>query len=148
MSDKIPEQAVQAADKAVDQAKQAAETFKKELSEGTRRGEGGVVKGVKNIDRFLLRLNKLLATPGGLSAFLSTSNYILYILAHFQPRTPSLSTLYARLLSLATSKSSPLVLASDPTAIPPSPPSPNSSRNAEPPSASSAPFPSTPGSAV
>ena len=58
MSDKIPEQAVQAADKAVDQAKQAAETVKKELSEGTRRGEGGVVKGVKNTDRFLLRLNK------------------------------------------------------------------------------------------
>lgn len=58
MSDKIPEQAVQAADKAVEQAKKATETVKKEVAEGTRRGEGGVVKGVKNIDRFILRLNK------------------------------------------------------------------------------------------
>ncbi|KAF1972322.1 hypothetical protein BU23DRAFT_467975 [Bimuria novae-zelandiae CBS 107.79] len=123
MSDKLPEQGAQAAEKAVDQAKKAAETVKKELAAGTRRSENGIVKGVKEVDRFLLRLNKLIATPGGLAAFLSTSNYILYILAYLQPRTPSLSSLYYRLLAhlkLATPPPKVLVvnLAANPS-VPP-----------------------------
>lgn len=68
----------------------------------------------------IARRYRLLATPGGLSAFLSTSNYVLYILAYLQPHTPSLSSIYTRLLSLLTSsKIPPTVLATDPTAVPP-----------------------------
>ncbi|KAL1606536.1 hypothetical protein SLS60_003941 [Paraconiothyrium brasiliense] len=59
----------------------------------------------------------LIATPGGLSAFLSTSNYILYILAYLQPRVPAL---YTRLLTTLKLSSSPIPLAAiDPSAVPP-----------------------------
>lgn len=116
MSDKLPEQATQAADKAVEQAKKAADVAKNEAHKVG--GIGSVA--LKNADRFLLRLNKLIATPGGLSAFLSTSNYVLYILAYLQPSTPSLSTIYHRLLALVrSSPAPPTVLKTDPTIVPP-----------------------------
>ncbi|CAK3859142.1 peroxin 11C like [Lecanosticta acicola] len=41
-------------------------------------------------DRILLRLNKLLAAPGGLSAFLSTFNYTLYLLTHLEAKAAPL----------------------------------------------------------
>ncbi|RAQ99949.1 glutamyl-trna amidotransferase subunit a [Stemphylium lycopersici] len=59
-----------------------------------------LLAGVKKVDQTILRLNKLLASPGGLSAFLSTFNYTLYILAYVQTKSPSISSFAARLLSL------------------------------------------------
>lgn len=56
--------------------------------------------GVKKVDETILRLNKLLASPGGLSAFLSTLNYSLYIIAYLQTKSPSISAFAKRLLSL------------------------------------------------
>ncbi|OAG04324.1 uncharacterized protein CC84DRAFT_1217793 [Paraphaeosphaeria sporulosa] len=110
MTDKLPDQAVQAADKAVEQVKHAADTVKRETQ--AHGGVGGnAAAAVKQADRFILRLNKLLATPGGLSAFLSTSNYILYVLAYLQPRA---SPLYTRLLAALKLSSSPVPLKADP----------------------------------
>ena len=43
---------------------------------------------------------RLLASPGGLSAFLSTFNYSLYILAYLQTRSSSISAFATRLLAL------------------------------------------------
>lgn len=43
---------------------------------------------------------RLLAAPGGLSAFLSTFNYSLYILAYLQTKSPSVSSLAQQLLNL------------------------------------------------
>jgi hypothetical protein len=45
-------------------------------------------------------LSRLLATPGGLSAFLSTFNYSLYILAYLQTKSTTISSLAAKLLTL------------------------------------------------
>ncbi|KAJ4356521.1 uncharacterized protein N0V89_004555 [Didymosphaeria variabile] len=116
MSDKLPDQAVQAADKAVEQVKQAAESVKREAKANGGVG-GNAAAALRQADRFVLRLNKLIATPGGLSAFLSTSNYILYILAYLQPRAP---TVYATLLTtLKFSSSSITLTAVDPSAVPP-----------------------------
>ncbi|KAJ4294206.1 hypothetical protein N0V90_007896 [Kalmusia sp. IMI 367209] len=96
-------------------ADKAAE-FKKSVSVPSN-----AVSAVKQVDRLILRLNKLIATPGGLSAFLSTSNYVLYILAYLQPKTPSLASIYARLLALLklSSKAPTVVLASNTAAVPP-----------------------------
>ncbi|KAI9658248.1 MAG: hypothetical protein M1821_002381 [Bathelium mastoideum] len=44
-------------------------------------------------DSLIIRLNKLIASPGGVSALLSTSNYALYLIAHLQTKAPSLSHL-------------------------------------------------------
>ncbi|EUC45086.1 hypothetical protein COCMIDRAFT_96534 [Bipolaris oryzae ATCC 44560] len=60
----------------------------------------GLLAGVKKADETILRLNKLLASPGGLSAFLSTFNYTLYILAYAQTKSPAVSAFATRLLSL------------------------------------------------
>jgi hypothetical protein len=43
---------------------------------------------------------RLLASPGGLSAFLSTFNYSLYILAYLQSKSLTLSALATRILAL------------------------------------------------
>ncbi|KAF2875247.1 hypothetical protein BDV95DRAFT_515433 [Massariosphaeria phaeospora] len=64
------------------------------------------LSAAQRIDRLILRVNKLLASPSGLSSFLSTFNYTLYILAYLQTKTPSASA-YARKL-LALLKSSPV----------------------------------------
>ncbi|GAB7360022.1 hypothetical protein MBLNU230_g7546t1 [Neophaeotheca triangularis] len=50
-------------------------------------------------DRVLLRLNKLLAAPGGLSAFLSTFNYTLYLLAYLEAKSLPLQARLAAILS-------------------------------------------------
>ncbi|TKA64377.1 hypothetical protein B0A55_10346 [Friedmanniomyces simplex] len=50
-------------------------------------------------DRVILRLNKLLATPGGLSSFLSTFNYTLYLLAYLESKSGSLRTKLFQLLN-------------------------------------------------
>lgn len=42
----------------------------------------------------------MLASPGGLSAFLSTVNYSLYILAYLQTKQPSVSAFASKLLNL------------------------------------------------
>jgi hypothetical protein len=74
--------------------------------------------GLKKVDQTLLRLNKydthvalprhspaqanpharLLASPGGLSAFLSTFNYTLYILAYLQSKSTTLSAVATTIL--------------------------------------------------
>ncbi|KAH6877667.1 amidase signature domain-containing protein [Alternaria rosae] len=59
-----------------------------------------LLAGVKKVDQTILRLNKLLASPGGLSAFLSTFNYSLYILAYVQTKSPSISSFATKLLTL------------------------------------------------
>lgn len=53
-------------------------------------------------DRIILRLNKLLNAPGGLSAFLSTFNYTLYLLAHLDAKAAPLKTKLFLLLNRAT----------------------------------------------
>jgi len=50
-------------------------------------------------DRILLRLNKLLAAPGGLSAFLSTFNYTLYLLAHLDSKAEPLKARIYQLIN-------------------------------------------------
>jgi len=57
----------------------------------------------KQADRLLLRLNKLLATPGGLSSFLGTFNYTLYLLAYLKTKTPSAAALSSQLRILISS---------------------------------------------
>lgn len=57
MSDKLPDQAVQAADKAVEQVKQAAETAKQKAHANGGVG-GNAAAAVRQADRFILRLNK------------------------------------------------------------------------------------------
>ncbi|KAF2028169.1 amidase signature enzyme [Setomelanomma holmii] len=61
---------------------------------------GSALDGLKNVDKTILRLNKLLASPGGLSAFLSTFNYSLYILAYLQTKSPSVSAFASKLLAI------------------------------------------------
>ncbi|KAH7355500.1 amidase signature domain-containing protein [Pyrenochaeta sp. MPI-SDFR-AT-0127] len=56
--------------------------------------------GLKKVDQTILRLNKLLASPGGLSAFLSTFNYSLYILAYVQTKSPSITSFAQKVLAL------------------------------------------------
>ncbi|KAK5938346.1 hypothetical protein PMZ80_009316 [Knufia obscura] len=50
-------------------------------------------------DTTLTRLNKLLKTPGGLASFLSTTNYLLYILAHLHLTAPTRAQLLIKLNS-------------------------------------------------
>ncbi|KAF2751286.1 hypothetical protein M011DRAFT_483231 [Sporormia fimetaria CBS 119925] len=60
----------------------------------------------KKVDQTVLRLNKLLASPGGLSAFLSTFNYTLYTLAYLQSVSPAIAQRARALLSLVKQTSS------------------------------------------
>ena len=56
------------------------------------------LKSLANVtDDTLVHLNKLLKTPGGLQAFLSTTNYGLYILAYLHSTSPSRAELLSRL---------------------------------------------------
>ncbi|KAK4545245.1 hypothetical protein LTR36_003425 [Oleoguttula mirabilis] len=50
-------------------------------------------------DRVLLRLNKLLASPGGLSSFLSTFNYTLYLLTYLESKSAPLKMRLYQLLN-------------------------------------------------
>ncbi|KAF1961839.1 hypothetical protein CC80DRAFT_463304 [Byssothecium circinans] len=72
---------------------------------------------LQKVDILILRLNKLLSTPGGLSASLSTLNYILYIIAYLQPKLLASATLVAKLL-LRSPKPLTKTLIHDPTAVP------------------------------
>ncbi|CAI6337253.1 unnamed protein product [Periconia digitata] len=74
------------------------------------------VVGVKQFDRFVLRLNKLLSTPGGIASTLSTVNYALYILTHFSPR---LSKLPVPLLSSLFTPSAKPTATLNPNGLPP-----------------------------
>lgn len=51
----------------------------------------------------------MLASPGGLSAFLSTFNYTLYVAAYIQTKSPSLADLARKLLSISKSSSKPAI---------------------------------------
>ena len=94
---------------------------------------------LKQIDRLILRFNKyvrgflhpwkkscadndiayrLLSTPGGLSASLSTLNYVLYILTYLQPKILRSAHLASKLLS-PSSKPLTATLVNDPAAVPP-----------------------------
>lgn len=58
------------------------------------------VKSLLNTtDSTIVRLNKLLKTPGGLASFLSTTNYALYILAHLHTTAPTRAQLLIKLNS-------------------------------------------------
>lgn len=115
MADEIAEPGAptpQAADKASD------DTAPKAVA-----APNSALSAVKQLDRIILRLNKLVSTPAGLSAFLSTSNYILYILAYLHPKLPSLPDLTRRLLSARSTLIKPqtalIITITDAPALPP-----------------------------
>lgn len=58
----------------------------------------------QKLDRLILRLNKLFASPGGISSFLQTFNYTLFLVAYLQTKTPSLAKLSQTLLGLLNYK--------------------------------------------
>ncbi|RMY64615.1 hypothetical protein D0863_09695 [Hortaea werneckii] len=68
-------------------------------AEAQRRVPNKLVAMAATPDRILLRLNKLLAAPGGLSTFLSTFNYTLYILTYASAKS---APLQAKLYQLFT----------------------------------------------
>ncbi|KAF2001643.1 hypothetical protein P154DRAFT_619305 [Amniculicola lignicola CBS 123094] len=76
---------------------------------------------VRQIDQTVLRLNKLLASPGGLSAFLSALNYKLYILAYLQTKSSSLASLSRQLVALLSNNpaKAPAAAIIAPGAVPP-----------------------------
>ncbi|KAH6507458.1 hypothetical protein HBI56_152210 [Parastagonospora nodorum] len=91
---------------AVESAQQKAKAAADKIADAAARADPrdlkprNILDGLKNVDRTILRLNKLLASPGGLSAFLSTFNYSLYILAYLQSKSLTLSALATRILAL------------------------------------------------
>ncbi|QRD04215.1 hypothetical protein JI435_129480 [Parastagonospora nodorum SN15] len=103
---------------AVESAQQKAKAAADKMADAAARADPrdlkprNILDGLKNVDRTILRLNKLLASPGGLSAFLSTFNYSLYILAYLQSKSLTLSALATRILALVRP-------ACDDTKIPP-----------------------------
>ncbi|KAK4556735.1 hypothetical protein LTR86_006306 [Recurvomyces mirabilis] len=70
-------------------------------------------------DSILLRLNKVLAAPGGLPAFLSTFNYTLYLLAYLETKSVGLRARLFQLLSQVTS--TPALATATTAAVQPSP---------------------------
>ncbi|OCK82965.1 hypothetical protein K432DRAFT_423727 [Lepidopterella palustris CBS 459.81] len=58
----------------------------------------------QSVDRLILRLHKLLASPGGLSSFLGTLNYTLYLLAYLESKAPSPAKLSKSFLHLLNYK--------------------------------------------
>ncbi|KAH7117800.1 hypothetical protein B0J11DRAFT_536744 [Dendryphion nanum] len=80
-------------------AKGAAESSERVASTQVSR-PNSVLSAAKQIDHTILRLNKLLASPGGLSAFLSTFNYSLYLLAYIQTKSPAIANHARKLLAL------------------------------------------------
>ncbi|KAK3717019.1 hypothetical protein LTR37_006074 [Vermiconidia calcicola] len=83
---------------APDDATNLPQASEKSISNEVRaRVPGRVVSIARTPDRIILRLNKLLANPGGLSAFLSTFNYTLYLLAFLEAKS---GPLYARLYAI------------------------------------------------
>ncbi|KAK5164561.1 uncharacterized protein LTR77_009767 [Saxophila tyrrhenica] len=80
-------------------------------AEVKQRVPGRVVSLASTPDRIILRINKLLANPGGLSAFLSTLNYTLYLLAFASAKTAPLQARLSALLSKATGRPATAILA-------------------------------------
>ncbi|KAH9862963.1 hypothetical protein J1614_010692 [Plenodomus biglobosus] len=62
--------------------------------------KSGVLASLSKADETILRVNKLLASPGGLSAFLSTLNYSLYVLAYIQTKSTAISSFARKLIGL------------------------------------------------
>jgi len=58
----------------------------------------------QKLDKLILRLNKLFASPGGISSFLQTFNYTLFLVAYLQTKTPSLAKLSQTFLNLLNYK--------------------------------------------
>ncbi|KAF2714624.1 hypothetical protein K504DRAFT_395156 [Pleomassaria siparia CBS 279.74] len=65
---------------------------------------GNALSALKAVDKIILRLNKLIGTPGGLSSFLSTLNYTLYILAYLHTKSPEISSFARKLVGLLKSQ--------------------------------------------
>ncbi|KAH4014490.1 hypothetical protein HBI70_177480 [Parastagonospora nodorum] len=101
-AEKTEENAKAAVESAQHKAKAAADKIADAAARADPRDlkPRNILDGLKNVDRTILRLNKLLASPGGLSAFLSTFNYSLYILAYLQSKSLTLSALATRILAL------------------------------------------------
>ncbi|KAJ4337830.1 hypothetical protein N0V87_004385 [Didymella glomerata] len=81
------------------------EAIEKKLEVPIKKAPGSALKLLSDVDRTALRINKLLAAPGGLASFLSTFNYTLYILAYAQTKSPPLTSLFQKFLSLVRSSS-------------------------------------------
>ncbi|KAF2634819.1 hypothetical protein P280DRAFT_413114 [Massarina eburnea CBS 473.64] len=97
---------------------QAADKASDGVAEKSMSAPHNALSTLKQMDRLILRLNKLLSTPGGLSASLSTLNYVLYILTYLQPKIPSPAHLASKLLS-TSSKALIKTLVNDPSTVPP-----------------------------
>lgn len=70
----------------------------KSVSAEVQKRVPSLVNLARTPDKILLRLNKLLAAPGGLSAFLSTFNYTLYLLTYLEAKSlPLQAKLFQRL---------------------------------------------------
>ncbi|KAF3036795.1 hypothetical protein E8E12_004529 [Didymella heteroderae] len=81
------------------------EAIEKKLEVPIKKAPGSALKLLSDVDKTVLRINKLLAAPGGLASFLSTFNYTLYILAYAQTKSPSLTSLLQKFLSLVKTSS-------------------------------------------
>ncbi|KAJ8108615.1 hypothetical protein OPT61_g8052 [Boeremia exigua] len=81
------------------------EAIEKKLEVPIKKAPGSALRLLSKVDKTVLRINKLLAAPGGLASFLSTFNYTLYILAYAQTKSPPLSSLLQKLLSLVRTSS-------------------------------------------
>ncbi|KAF2629408.1 amidase signature enzyme [Macroventuria anomochaeta] len=81
------------------------EAIEKKLEIPIKKAPSSVLKLLSDVDKTVLRINKLLAAPGGLASFLSTFNYTLYILAYAQTKSPSLTSLLQKFLSLIRTSS-------------------------------------------
>ncbi|KAK5684966.1 hypothetical protein LTS10_003041 [Elasticomyces elasticus] len=68
-------------------------------AETNKRAPPSLLRLAATPDRVILRVNKLLATPGGLSSFLSTFNYTLYLLAYLESKSGSLRAKLWQLLN-------------------------------------------------
>ncbi|KAF1927382.1 uncharacterized protein M421DRAFT_421784 [Didymella exigua CBS 183.55] len=81
------------------------EAIEKKLEVPITEAPGRALKLLSDVDRTALRINKLLAAPGGLASFLSSFNFTLYILAYAQTKSPSFTSLVQKFLSLVKSSS-------------------------------------------
>ncbi|KAH6625855.1 hypothetical protein C7974DRAFT_338176 [Boeremia exigua] len=75
------------------------EAIEKKLEIPVKKAPGSALKLLSDVDKTALRINKLLALPGGLASFLSTFNYTLYILAYAQTKSPSITSLLQKVFS-------------------------------------------------
>lgn len=81
------------------------EAIEKKLEIPIKKAPGSALQLLSSVDKTVLRINKLLAAPGGLASFLSTFNYTLYILAYAQTKSAPLTALLSKFLSLIRTSS-------------------------------------------